>query len=145
MARALEDPPDLILLDVVLDGEDGVELCRRIKAEPSLRRSFVALASGKNISPEDLAAGLDAGAEQYLRRPLTKVELLAQVDTLLRLRRSEEELRRSEERFRTVTEDLPILVCRFDQEGGITYVNRAYLEFFDRTETQLLGRSFLDR
>jgi PAS domain S-box-containing protein len=54
-----------------------------------------------------------------------------------------DELRKSEERYRTISEDMPVLICRFLPCGEITYVNDAYCMSFDRTSEALIGSSFL--
>jgi len=58
-------------------------------------------------------------------------------------KRAEEDLRRSEERYRAVAEDMPVLICRFLPDGEITYVNGSYCRYFDKTSDELVGASFL--
>jgi len=57
-------------------------------------------------------------------------------------KQAEEALRESEEKFRAVVEDTPILICRFISEGIITFVNDAYCKYFDKSLSQLIGKSF---
>lgn len=56
----------------------------------------------------------------------------------------EDALKENEEKFRSVVEDSPILICRFMPGGIITFVNRAYCEYFKKSEQELVGKSFLD-
>ncbi len=58
-------------------------------------------------------------------------------------KQAEEALRQSEERYRAVAEDMPVLVCRFLPDGEITYVNNAYCHYFEKTPDELVGSSFL--
>lgn len=67
--------PDLILLDVMMPGVSGLELCRFIRREPGLAQTPVVLISAKS-RPEDIQAGLDAGAQVYLVKPVSKTQLL---------------------------------------------------------------------
>jgi len=59
-------------------------------------------------------------------------------------KRTEERLRESEERFRSLNEDLPVMVCEFLEDGTLTYVNREYADYFRTTPEELVGRPFLD-
>jgi CheY-like chemotaxis protein len=67
--------PDLVLVDVMMPGLSGLELCRFIRREPDLRDLPVIIASAMS-QPEDLQAGLDAGANVYLMKPISKADLL---------------------------------------------------------------------
>ncbi len=73
--------PDLFLLDVVIPDPDGVELCRRLKADPATRSAPVLLVTG--TGPEQEEAGLAAGADGFLRKPFTQRELSARIAALL--------------------------------------------------------------
>ncbi len=75
--------PALVLLDVVLPGLDGREVCRLIKGNPGLEGTLVALVSGARTEIEDQAGGLAAGADGYIPRPVGNRELLARVEILL--------------------------------------------------------------
>ena len=92
---AREKNPDLLLLDVVLPDVHGVELCRRIKADPQLNSLFVVLLSAWETSADSKVAGLEAGADGYIARPIENRELVARVQALLRIQQAESALRRA--------------------------------------------------
>ncbi len=77
---ARDHPPDLVLLDVMLPGIDGIEVCRRLRAAGDV--PILMLTAKEAI--EDRVAGLDAGADDYLVKPFAFDELLARIRALLR-------------------------------------------------------------
>ena len=81
--------PELILLEAALPDADGIELCRSIKNNPSLTKILVALWSRARSASEDQAAGLEAGADTCMTRPVSDRELLARLNALLRIKRTE--------------------------------------------------------
>ncbi len=95
LERVQEEDPDLVLLDVVMPGLNGFEVCARIKAEPERRLTPVVLVTGLG-DVEDRVAGIQAGADDFLTKPFERVELLARVRSLLRVKRFTDELERAE-------------------------------------------------
>jgi DNA-binding NtrC family response regulator len=83
--------PELILLDVVMPGMDGYEVCRRLKADPNLRSIPVLFISALDRL-EDVVAGFRAGGVDYVTKPFRDEEVLARVETHLRLERQNREL-----------------------------------------------------
>jgi DNA-binding response OmpR family regulator len=83
-ARALT--PDLVLLDVVMPGPDGVEVCRDIKADARTRDAMVIFLTAKGAT-RDEAMGLIAGADDYIVKPFDMPELQARIDNLIATRR----------------------------------------------------------
>ncbi len=75
--------PQLIILDVVLPGIDGLEVCRRIKSDAGTKHLMVLQVSAARGTAMDRAAGLDCGADAYLVEPIDHIELLATVRALL--------------------------------------------------------------
>ena len=75
---ASENPPDLLLTDIMMPGLDGFGLLQRVRADPRTRSVPVILLSAKSGS-DDIARGLDLGADEYLAKPCPKAELLAKV------------------------------------------------------------------
>jgi len=87
--------PDLILLDIVMPGMDGFEVCRRIKATPETRLTPVVLVTGLTAT-EDRIKGINAGADDFLSKPIDINELLARARSLLRLKQFTDELENAE-------------------------------------------------
>jgi DNA-binding response OmpR family regulator len=83
------DRPDVILMEAALSWIDGIELCRAVKKNPAFRDVPVVFISVRRRS-EDVAAGLQAGAVDYLPKPLHLPRLLARIREILASRRSEE-------------------------------------------------------
>lgn len=77
------NPPVLILLDLMLPGMTGTELCRRLRREPQTRRTPILMITAKS-SESDRVAGLDLGADDYITKPFSVRELLARVRAVLR-------------------------------------------------------------
>ena len=83
-ALALADrvEPGLIFLDVNMPGLDGVEVCRRLRADARFGATPIVMLTAAT-QPEDVRRGLEAGASEYLTKPFSPVRLLTLVDTLL--------------------------------------------------------------
>ncbi|SMX33154.1 diguanylate cyclase [Actibacterium lipolyticum] len=88
---ARQERPDLILLDVVMSDLNGIEVCRRLKADPETAEIPVIMVTAGRNADEKLCA-LQAGAEEFLSKPLDEVTLLARVRSLLRARETAKEL-----------------------------------------------------
>ncbi|WP_193198407.1 hybrid sensor histidine kinase/response regulator [Nostoc sp. MG11] len=87
-----KSPPDLILLDVMMPGMDGYEVTRRIRNNPALAYIPILLITAFHES--SVVEGLDAGADDFIRKPFDTDELLARVRSLLRLKHSLDEQRK---------------------------------------------------
>ncbi len=96
LARVGAFGPDLVISDLIMPGMDGYELCRRLRAEPSLANVPIIMLTSKT-GDESRITGLEVGADDYLFKPIRPRELNARVTSLLRLRRATLEL---EERTR---------------------------------------------
>ncbi|MBI2928249.1 MAG: PAS domain S-box protein [Verrucomicrobia bacterium] len=125
LALAREVVPDLALVDVGLPQIGGIELCRQLKSDPRLPRVLVMLMSASHISSENRVEGLTACADCYLVHPLRNEELLARVDALVRIKRTEEQRDRAEARLRSLVEQLPAITytAAFDETGSTQFVS----------------------
>jgi two-component system cell cycle response regulator len=93
---ASAERPDIILLDVMMPGMDGFETCRRLKADPVTRHIPVILVTALD-GREDKIRGLEAGADDFITKPIDDVILFARVKSLVRLKAVMDELREREE------------------------------------------------
>jgi len=73
--------PDVILLDIMMPGLDGYEVCRRIKSDPEYASTKIVMLSGRAMQNE-INTGLEAGADQYLSKPFGMDELLTTLSAL---------------------------------------------------------------
>ena len=89
-----EDPPDVIIMDVMMPNMDGLECTRRLKADPDARDIPIIMVSAL-AEGEDILAGLEAGADEYLTKPIRTTELTLRVRTMARQYRDRADLLRS--------------------------------------------------
>ena len=99
-AAMKQETPELILLDIMLPGEDGIAILKELKASPLTRNIPVIMATAKD-SEYDKVIGLDLGADDYLSKPFGMMEMISRIKAVLRRT--------------TPKEDAPVLMC-----GGIT-------------------------
>src|SRR6516225_3133056 len=85
LAAAKEQLPDLILLDVMMPKLNGIEVCRRLKGDANLPFMPIILVTAK-ADTKDIVNGLDAGADEYLTKPVDQAALVARVRSVLRLK-----------------------------------------------------------
>jgi class 3 adenylate cyclase len=85
LVAARAQTPDLILLDVMMPGKDGIQVCRELKADSGLPFMPVILVTAK-ADPDDVVAGLDAGGDEYLTKPVDHAALVARVRSILRVK-----------------------------------------------------------
>jgi serine phosphatase RsbU (regulator of sigma subunit) len=85
LAMAREKQPDLILLDIMMPKMDGIEVCRRLKGDPSLPFMPIIMVTAKADS-KDVVAGLEAGGDEYLTKPVDHAALVARVKSMLRIK-----------------------------------------------------------
>lgn len=86
-----EAPPDIILLDVMMPGMDGFEVCRRIKSDPKTSHIPIIMVTALD-HPKDRVTGLEAGADDFLTKPVHDTALFARVRSLVRLKVLTDEL-----------------------------------------------------
>ena len=92
LAIAASEKPDIVLLDVMMPGMDGFQVCRRLKDDPETRHVPVVLVTALD-GRGDRIAGLEAGADEFLTKPIDDVMLFARVRSLTRLKMVIDELR----------------------------------------------------
>jgi len=138
LSAARDRPPDIVLLDLMLPGLDGLTVCRRLRAASDVP---ILILTAKEAVP-DRVAGLDAGADDYLVKPFNFDELLARVRALLRRRqrRATEELLRFAE---LTLNDKTREVFRGDRRVELTAREFELLALFMQHPRQVLTREVL--
>ena len=91
LASVRRDPPDIVLMDVMMPGVDGIEACRALKQEPATRLVPVVLITAA-VDAESRIRGIDAGADDFLSKPVNPLELRARVRSLMRIKRYTDDL-----------------------------------------------------
>ncbi|MFQ5859675.1 MAG: response regulator transcription factor [Anaerolineae bacterium] len=132
--KALTNSPDLVILDIMLPGMNGLEVCRQLRRQSDVP---VIMLTAKDAVP-DRVAGLEAGADDYLVKPFAFDELVARIRALLRRHRpsTTEELRFAGLRLDPVTRE----VYRNDRPIDLTAKEHDLLELFMRHPRQVLTR-----
>jgi two-component system cell cycle response regulator len=87
-----ESRPDIAVLDVMMPGMDGIDLCKLMKADPELMHVPVIMVTALS-EPADRVRGLEAGADDFLTKPINDIALFARIRSLLRLKMALDELR----------------------------------------------------
>lgn len=117
--KAINEQPDVILLDLMMPEMDGFEVCKRLKASEITRNIPVIMLTGMKVDAVDRVKGLDAGADSFLTKPVEAIELVAQVNVMLRIKTVEDLLRKEKDQLEVIvkkrTKSLQIL----------SYCNRA--------------------
>ena len=127
-AQALEQArihqPELILLDVNLPDMSGLEVCRQIKADPALKDIYVVMLSATFTDPDSQAKGLEIGADGYIARPIENRELTARVQAMLRIKQTEQALKKGQLETRVLyeamTEMFALHELVYDKAGTAT-------------------------
>ena len=135
--------PDLILLDVVMPGIDGLETCRRLKAHPATTRIPVIFMSARGET-EDIVAGFDTGAADYIPKPLRLEEVCARVRAQLRLRSGSDTQSEQTDRLRMIVNSMDQGLLIVESCGRVQYANPACDRYLGYAPEELVGQSLKD-
>ncbi len=135
---ALSDTYDVVILDVMLPGMDGIAICRQMRADRIMSPVLMLTARG---AIEDRVAGLNVGADDYLTKPFAMEELLARINALLRRRD-----RRFDETLQLTVGDVTLDLVRHEARRAgrvieLTAKEFALLEYLMRHPGQVLSRT----
>jgi two-component system, cell cycle sensor histidine kinase and response regulator CckA len=138
LAKAVELVPDLILLDVMLPGIDGLEVCRQLRANSLLAEVPVIMVTALD-DRETRLQGIIAGADDFISKRLDGTELRARVRTITRLNRYRR-LMRERAKFERLVELMPNGLALVDAEGTISLANPAMLSMLEAEQHDIVGK-----
>lgn len=139
--EAARNDVSAVVLDVHLPDMDGFEVCRVLRAEPKTEFTPIIHLSATYVQSEHQVAGLDAGADAYMVHPAEPALMVATLQALIRARMAEDNVRRSETRFRAIYDQAPVAMMLIDATGRFADLNAAALSLLRRTREDLVGRS----
>ncbi len=150
LRRIHQKRPDLVISDIVMPRCDGIELLKRLRADPKTQRLPVILLSAHAGEDASIEA-LQRGADDYIVKPFNEERLLARVDSALKAARVREEALTVAERtraaaienertLRMLADVIPQIVCTANANGKIDYFNRRWFEFTGFNEAQTFGQ-----
>lgn len=130
--------PDIVLLDVMMPGIDGIEVCKRIKADPTAHHIPVIMVTALD-QLEDRVRGLDAGADDFLTKPVNDIALFCRIKSLVRLKMLSDELRARAASGETMGLMSPN-ANRLDSRPGRVLAIDGRASFLDRIKISLAGK-----
>ena len=144
LKRALQEAPDLILLDIMLPKKDGLEVCRDLRRQNIKTPIIMLTAKSEEV---DKVVGLEIGADDYITKPFSVRELLARIKAQLRREKRDEKNAPSVYRFDDVEIDfVHFKVKRKGQEFDLTSLEAEILKYFVAHRGEVVSReALLDR
>jgi PAS domain S-box-containing protein len=147
LAAARAHPPDLVLADVMMPKLDGFGLLRALRAAAGLREIPIILVSAR-AGEESRIEGMEAGADDYLTKPFSARELVARVETHVRISRMRREaktvMRESEDRFRAFANTAPAILWITEPDGSCSFVSQGWCDYTGQSEHAALGFGWVD-
>ena len=140
VARFQSESPDLVLLDIMMPVMDGFEAARRIKAMTRDRWTPVIFLSALNRD-ENLVEGLDAGADDYLTKPINFVVLEAKLRSMQRSLTMQQVAIDSLRRIQAISDNVLDAIVTTDERGLIVSVNESTERIFGWPAQELIGQS----
>ena len=158
---AMDPQPDLILLDIMMPGMDGFEVCRQLKKETRTQNIPIIFVTAKAGGQDELQ-GLELGAVDYITKPISppmvkaRIQFQLTLQTLLREREennqklyeineqladSKARLLMEEDRFRSLVQTIPDIVYKIDSEGKFIFLNKS-VERLGYRQSELIGKHF---
>ena len=134
------ESPDLVLLDIMMPVMDGFEAARRIKAMTRDRWTPVIFLSALNRD-ENLVEGLDAGADDYLTKPINFVVLEAKLRSMQRSLALQQQSIESLRRVQTISDNVLDAIITSDEDGKIVSVNQSTERIFGWSSAEMVGKN----
>jgi PAS domain S-box-containing protein len=160
--KAIAEPPDTILLDIIMPEMDGYEVCKRLKSAKVTRHIPVIMLTAIKTDSKSRVKGMDLGADAFLNKPIDEAELAAQVRAMLRIKNAEDVLRKeknlledivqertkalheSEKRLKAILNAPTDVAALIDIRGIILAANETMARRFRKRADKLVGMCVWD-
>ncbi|MTF38295.1 SpoIIE family protein phosphatase [Cyanobacterium aponinum] len=130
--------PDMVLLDGLMPVMDGFDCCRRLKELPKGNDTIVLMITGLD-DRDSVNQAYEAGATDFLTKPINPAVLRRRIKYLLDMKKAERALKESEEKYRTLVENLREVIFYADKKGNLTFLNPAWQELTGLPPHSCLG------
>jgi len=134
--------PDLILLDIMMPGIDGYEVCEKLKKDIDTKDIPVIFITVK-METDEILKGFSVGCVDYITKPITEREVVARVNIHLKLKKAKDEIIQREKFYRVIVESVPDLVFQLDPDRNIVFANPAF-RLLGYDSDQLVSRPIAD-
>jgi len=138
--KAEELQPDIILMDILLSGEmDGIDAAEMILGRYGIPVIYITA----HTDDGTILRARDTLPYGYLVKPVSGEDIYIAIEMALHRSHLEKKLRESEARYRAIVDDQTELICRFKPDGTVTFVNEAYLRYFQKAYDEIVGNTFM--
>ena len=135
-------PPDVILLDIMMPGMDGFEVCERIKSNPELKDIPIIFLTAKT-EIADKIKGFELGASDYINKPFETPEVLARVQTQVRLKRAQDTIKNHNQELEAILEQRTKALVRAERQAAMSLLIEGIVHNFKTPLTSILGSAQL--
>jgi len=137
-----EHPPRLLIIDAMMPKLGGLEICRTIRDRGSPDFTYIIVLSERTSRGDKLAA-LDAGADDFITKPVHQYELLAKVRIARRFLGKEDRLTAIVHGWRTMLDNLPFGVACLSRNGNVVRSNKVFAELLSQEIKTLIGKNII--
>ena len=159
---AINEQPDVILLDIIMPQMDGYAVCEMLKKNEQTKHIPVILITAIKTDSKSRVKGLNIGADAFLSKPIDAIELTAQVNVMLRIKEAEDKLRAekvdleklvsertmqlqiSNEKYYALYENAPIPYQSLNEDGTVKDINPAWLNTLGYERDEVIGKNYKD-
>lgn len=156
--KATKEFPDTIILDIKMPRMDGFEVCWRLKADSKTKHIPIIMLTAVKTDAQSRVKGLELGADAFLSKPIDEIELIAQVNVMLRIKKAEDILRNekdlmekavhertkqhseSEARFYSLVENIDLGIIWIDSDYNVVMLNAAHAGFCKKLASEIIGK-----
>jgi PAS domain S-box-containing protein len=138
---ATEELPDLIITDWEMPKMDGIELLIKLKQNAKTRNIPIIMCTGVMTSSQNLKTALDAGANDYIRKPIDKIELQARINSNLKYAKSLQSEKKLRNQLRAILDNSNSIIYLKDLNFNYLFINKQYENVFGIKKNEIIGKS----